>query len=341
MMKDKKNLRDENTHGGSDVEKNASGLLGFIKNNLNEISLLLGIFIVGAIFAAKTDTFLTTPNLINVLRSAAFLGIVTWGMTFIIIAGEIDVSVGPEVAFSAVLIGWLTTRNGIPLGISLILVFVITTLVSYTGGYIRAHFNIPSFVTTLALWSIYDGFKQVLSNNMPIPVELGGLRIVATGKLFGIPYPVIIALVMFLIFRYIAKNTVYGRSIYAVGGNAKAAYASGINVNWIRSSIFGINGFLAAFTGLLQVMRLGTSTGAVGDGLEFSAIAAVVIGGASLSGGRGTMLGSLIGVIFTSVISNGLVLMGVNSQAQNIFRGVLILVAVLMNVVFKKESKDI
>ena len=101
MMKDKKNLRDENSHGGSDVEKNASGLLGFIKNNLNEISLLLGIFIVGAIFAAKTDTFLTTPNLINVLRSAAFLGIVTWGMTFIIIAGEIDVSVGPEVAFSA------------------------------------------------------------------------------------------------------------------------------------------------------------------------------------------------------------------------------------------------
>ncbi len=341
MMKDKKNMNDENNQGDSQEKKQAAGLLGFFQRNLNEISLLIGIFVVGAIFTSQTDTFLTTSNLINILRSAAFLGIVTWGMTLIIIAGEIDVSVGPEVAFSAVLIGWLTTRNEIPLGISIVLVFVITTFISYAGGYIRANFNIPSFVTTLALWSIFDGLKQVLSNNMPIPVKLGNLRIIATGKLFEIPYPVIIALVMFLIFRYIAKNTVYGRSIYAVGGNAKAAYASGINVNWIRSSIFAINGFLAAFTGLLQVMRLGTSTGAVGDGLEFSAIAAVVIGGASLSGGRGTMLGSLIGVIFTTVISNGLVLIGVNSQAQNIFRGILILVAVLMNVVFKKENNDI
>ncbi len=325
----------------NDEKKQAKGFLGFFQKSLNEISLLIGILVVSVIFAAQTDTFLTSSNLINILRSAAFLGIVTWGMTLVIIAGEIDVSIGPEVAFSAVLIGWLATRNEIPLGISLVLVFIITTFVSYAGGYIRAHFNIPSFVTTLALWSIYDGFKQVLSNNMPIPVELGNLRIIATGKLFEIPYPVIIALVMFLIFRYIAKNTVYGRSVYAVGGNAKAAYASGINVKWIRSSIFAINGFLAAFTGLLQVMRLGTSTGAVGDGLEFSAIAAVVIGGASLSGGRGTMLGSLIGVVFTTVISNGLVLMGVNSQAQNIFRGILILVAVLMNVVFKKENKEI
>lgn len=340
-MKDKRNKNDETKQDGSEIKKSASGLAGIFQKNMNEISLLIGIFIVGAVFTSQTDTFLTSPNLINILRSAAFLGIVTWGMTLVIVAGEIDVSVGPAVAFSAVLIGWLTTRNGISLPISLILVFITTSLISYGGGYIRAHFNIPSFVTTLALWSIYDGFKQVLSNNMPIPVELGDLRIVATGKLFGIPYPVIIALVLFLIFRYIAKNTVYGRSIYAVGGNAKAAYASGINVNWIRSSVFGISGFLAAFTGLLQVMRLGTSTGAVGDGLEFSAIAAVVIGGASLSGGRGTMLGSLIGVLFTSVISNGLVLMGVNSQAQNIFRGVLILTAVLMNVVFKKESKDI
>ena len=302
---------------------------------------MIGVLIVCAFFSVKTDSFFTSSNLINILRSAAFLGITTWGMTLVIITGEIDVSIGPAVAFSAVMIGWLTTRSGLPLPVSLALVFIITTFISYGGGLIRAYFNIPSFVTTLALWSIYDGLKQVLSNNMPIPVDLGEIRVLATGKLFGIPYPIIIALVMFFIFRYISKNTVFGRSIYAVGGNAKAAYASGINVNWIRSSVFGILGFLAAFTGFLQVLRLGTSTGAVGDGLEFSAIAAVVIGGTSLSGGRGTMLGSLIGVIFTTVISNGLVLMGVNSQAQNIFRGILILVAVLMNVIFKKENKNI
>lgn len=338
-MENTEKMIDEKTQNisGNIIKK----FLEFIKQNLNEISLVIGVLLVGAYFSTQTDAFLTSSNIINILRSAAFLGFTTWGMTLVIITGEIDVSIGPAVAFSAVLIGWLTSRNQIPLPISLVLVFATTTLMSFGGGFIRANFNIPSFVTTLALWSIYDGFKQVLSNNMPIPVDLGDLRIIATGKFLEIPYPVIIALVLFFIFRYIAKNTVFGRSIYAVGGNAKAAYASGINVNWIRAAVFGISGLLAAFTGFLQVLRLGTSTGAVGEGLEFSAIAAVVIGGTSLSGGRGTMLGSLIGVVFTSVISNGLVLMGVNSQAQNIFRGILILVAVLMNVIFKKESKNI
>ena len=341
MMKNTEIKMDESKHDASLVQESTSKIKGFFQRNLNEISLVIGVFIVGLFFSLKTDVFLTSPNLINILRSAAFLAMVTWSMTLVIIAGEIDISIGPAVAFSAVLIGWFTTKHGLPLPISILLMFVIVTLMCYGGGLMRTRFNIPSFVTTMALSSIFDGFKQVLSNNMPIPVELGNLRIIATGKLFGIPYPVIIALVLFLVFRYIVKDSVYGRSVYAVGGNAKAAYASGINVNWIRASIFGINGLLAAFTGLLQVMRLGTSTGAVGDGLEFSAIAAVVIGGASLSGGRGTMLGSLIGVIFTTVISNGLVLMGVNSQAQNIFRGILILVAVLLNIVFKKENKDI
>jgi simple sugar transport system permease protein len=330
-------IKEENT-----VFANASSaILTFIRQNLNEISLLIGLFALSAFFSSQTDVFLTVPNIINVLRSSAFLGIITWGMTLVIIAGEIDVSVGPAVAFSSVLLGWFATRNQIPLPISIFLVFLTTTLISYGGGFIRARFNLPSFVTTLALWSIYDGLKQVLSNNIPIPIESDNIRILATGKLFGVPYPIIIAIILFFVFRHIAKNTVYGRSIYSVGGNAKAAYASGINIQWIRSSVFAITGFLSALTGLLHVSRLGTSTGQVANGLEFSAIAAVVIGGTSLSGGRGTMLGSLIGVLFISVIANGLVLMGVNSQAQNVVRGILILVAVLMNVIFKKESKDI
>lgn len=318
-----------------------SKIMEGVLKNLNEISLVIGLFALIAFFSSQTDVFFTAPNMINVLRSAAFLSIVTWGMTLVIILGEIDVSVGQAVAFSAVLLGWLTTKQGVPLPLSIILVLLTTTLMSYGGGFIRARFNIPSFVTTLALFSIFDGLKQVLSNNIPIPVQLGNFVMVASGKLWGIPYPILIAFALFLLFRFIANNTVFGRSIYAVGGNAKAAYAAGINVNAIRAIVFGITGFLSALTGLLYVSRLGTSTGAVADGLEFSAIAAVVIGGTSLSGGRGTMIGSLIGALFISVIANGLVLMGVNSQAQNIVRGLVILTAVLMNVVFKKESKNL
>ena len=321
--------------------KPVTRLTTIIRKNLNEITLLIGLLVVGAYISFNSAAFLTPANLINVLRSAAFLGIVTWGMTFVIIAGEIDVSVGPAVAFSAVFFGWLVTNHGIPLPIGVIVVLVAVTLVGYLAGYIRAKFNVPSFVTSLALWSIYDGLKQVLSNNIPIPVSDETFRMWGRDALLGIPYPVVIGAILFLVFRYISKNTVYGRSIYAVGGNAKASFAAGINVLRIRASVFAITGALAALTGLLQVSRLGSATGQVASGLEFSAIAAVVIGGTSLSGGRGTMIGSLIGVLFISVIGNGLVLMGVNSQVQNVVRGVLILIAVLVNVVFKQQNKEI
>ncbi len=321
--------------------KPRAGLKSFIRRNLNEITLLIGLVLVGAFISFNSSAFLTPANLINVFRSAAFLGIVTWGMTLVIIAGEIDVSVGPAVAFSAVFFGWLVTNNNVPLPLGIVLVLVVVTSVGYLAGFIRARFNVPSFVTSLALWSVYDGLKQVLSNNIPIPVESEGFRVWGRDDLLGIPYPIIIAGILFLIFRYISKNTVYGRSIYAVGGNAKAAFASGISISKIRASVFAITGALAALTGLLQVSRLGSATGQVASGLEFSAIAAVVIGGTSLSGGRGSMIGSLIGVLFISVIGNGLVLMGVNSQVQNVVRGVLILVAVLLNVIFKQQSKEI
>lgn len=312
-----------------------------IRKNLNEITLLIGLVAVSAFITANNEVFLTSANLINVLRSAAFLGIVTWGMTLVIVAGEIDVSVGPAVAFASVLLGWMVTHQGLPLIPATLLVVLTTTVVGFTGGYIRARFHVPSFVTTLALWSIYDGMKQVISNNIPIPVASAEFSVLGRGDLFGIPYVVIIAAILFLLLRYVSRQTVFGRAIFAVGGNAKAAYAAGINVLWVRASVFAITGALAGLTGLLHVSRLGSATGQVATGLEFTAIAAVVIGGTSLSGGRGSFIGSLIGVLFMSVIANGLVLMGVNSQAQNVVRGGLILIAVLVNVVFKKESKDI
>lgn len=318
-----------------------SSVQRFLRQNLNEISLVIGLVATAAIFSFNSSAFLTASNLINILRSAAFLGIVTWGMTLVITAGEIDVSVGPAVAFSAVLMGFLATRQELPIAVAVLLVLSTTTFVGYFGGYIRARFNVPSFVTTLALWSIYDGMKQLLSNNQPIPVSSDVFRTWGSGELFGIPNPIIIAAVLFLVFRYITRQTIYGRSIYAVGGNAKAAYASGINVQQVRASVFALTGLLSAITGILHVSRLGTATGQIASGLEFSSIAAVVIGGTALFGGRGSMLGSLLGVLFITLIANGLVLMGVNSQAQNVVRGLLILVAVLMNVVFKRESRDI
>jgi len=313
----------------------------FAMRHLNELSLCAGLILLGAFLTVQTDAFFTSSNLLNLLRSAAFLAIVVWGMTLLIVGGEIDVSVGPAAAFSSVLFGWLAVKQGLPIPVAIVAVLAVTTAMGVVGGFLRSRFNVPSFVTTLALWSIYDGLKQVLSNNSPVTIRAAWFNKIGQTDLIRIPVPALIAAGLFLIVRYVSLNTVFGRSVFAVGGNAQAAYASGLNVAFVRVSLFGLTAMLAALTGLLQTSRLGTATPNIASGLEFSAIAAVVIGGTALSGGRGSLTGSLLGVLFISLVSNGLVLLGVNSQMQNVVRGLLILAAVLLNVVSKRGTKEV
>lgn len=315
-----------------------SWLRAFITRHVNELSLVAGLFVLGAFLTVQSDVFLTQQNMVSILRAAAFLAIVTWGMSLVIVGAEIDVSVGPAVAFSSVLFGYFAVRYELPILVAVALVVVVTTSMGAFGGYLRARFNVPSFVATLALWSVYDGLKQVLSDNQPRSVRSDAFIWIGQEEVLGIPGPVIVAGVLFVVFRYVSLHTTYGRSVYAVGGNAEAAYASGINVRRIRVLLFATTGCLAALTGLLQTSRLGTATPNVASGLEFSSIAAVVIGGTALFGGRGSMVGSLLGVLFITVVSNGLVLLGVDSQWQNVVRGLLIIAAVLVNVLSKRNE---
>jgi simple sugar transport system permease protein len=275
--------------------------------------------------------FATSANLLDVLRQAAFTGIIACGMTLLIVAGEIDVSVGSAIAFSSALFGTLAVAFRWPLWLAAIAVVVAGTLLGGGAGAIRAWFNIPSFIVTLATFSALRGGALLLTDAMPIPILDEGFQRWGSGSVLGVPVPALLMLATFAVFAVVASRTAFGRSVYAIGGNAEAAHLSGIPVRRIRMVLFAITGGLAALTGVLMSSRLGAGNSNIGYGVEFAVITAVIVGGASLFGGRGSMLGTLLGGLFIAVLNNAMVLLGINSYAQEVANGVVVLLAVLVS----------
>lgn len=311
-------------------------LIAWLRAHANEVGLLVGLVILYAILASIGPNFLTAANQFNILRDAAFVGIIAWGMTLVLVAGEIDISVGANAAFSGVVLAQLIA-GGVPIPLAVLLILLLGTVIGLGAGFLRAVFDIPSFIVTLALWLGLRGLAQVLSNAVPVVITDLGFQTLGSGNIAGIPYPAIFMVVLLFVFVFISRRTVFGRSVYAVGGNAEAATLSGIPVARVRMMVFGITGLLAAFAGVLFASRLGSGNSSAANGLEFDVIAAVVVGGTSLFGGRGSMIGSLLGVLFIAALSNGLVLTGVDPFMQNVVRGIVILVAVFVNIVSTKR----
>ena len=298
------------------------------------IALLL-LFVALALFAPN---FLTSRNLLNVLRAVAFNGIIACGMTFMIIAGDIDVSVGSAVAWASALLGVLAIQQGWPLGLAVIFVLVQGALIHAGAGYIRVRWAVPAFVVTLALFMALRGAARLITNAFPITPFPDSFNFWGGGYIFGIiPVPVVIMLAVFVLFHFISVRTVYGRSVYAVGGNEESARLSGISVKRTRIITFALVGILSAFSGIILSSRIMSGSSNIAVGLEFDVIAAVIIGGTSLMGGEGTIFGTFLGVLFIGLLSNGMVLMGINPFAQEVIRGLIILVAVLISVARTKK----
>ena len=285
----------------------------FVSRHINEIGLLVVIAILYLVFSLNAPGFISLNNQMNVLRDAATIGIAAWAMTLIIISGEIDVSVGPMVAFVSVCLAFLLQFE-VPLAVACLLVLLLGALMGTLAGVLRGVFNVPSFVATLGLWS-----------------ALGG-------QFLGVPVSALIMMVLFALFVFISRKTAFGRSVFAVGGNATAAQLCGINVRRVRILIITLSGLLAAVTGILLAARLGSGNAGAANGLEFDVIAAVVVGGTALSGGRGSLFGTLLGVLVITLIGNGMVLLGINSFFQQVVRGVIIVVAVLANILLTQRS---
>ncbi|WP_129931538.1 ABC transporter permease [Escherichia coli] len=273
----------------------------FVSRHINEIGLLVVIAILYLVFSLNAPGFISLNNQMNVLRDAATIGIAAWAMTLIIISGE------------GALMGTL-------------------------AGVLRGVFNVPSFVATLGLWSALRGMGLFMTNALPVPIDENEVLDWLGGQFLGVPVSALIMIVLFALFVFISRKTAFGRSVFAVGGNATAAQLCGINVRRVRILIFTLSGLLAAVTGILLAARLGSGNAGAANGLEFDVIAAVVVGGTALSGGRGSLFGTLLGVLVITLIGNGLVLLGINSFFQQVVRGVIIVVAVLANILLTQRS---
>lgn len=315
--------------------------LGANTTLINIIGLLAAIVVLYAVLSMTATGFLNVANQLGMLRQAAIIGIAAAGMTLVIIAGEIDVSVGPAVALSSVIAAEAITNGGVPTPLAILITIVVATAWGAFAGLLTARFKVPSFIATLGLWSVLRGIGQFWTNALPVPLpDSDPIMAVLSGSILGVPTPAWGMIITFLVFGFIARKTAYGRSVFATGGNAAAARLAGINVTRIRILLFATMGLLAAISGVLLAARLGSGNAGAANGLEFDVIAAVVIGGTAMSGGRGSLIGTFLGVLFITLIGDGLVLLGVNSFLQNVIRGAIIVAAVLLNVTLSRRRNS-
>jgi len=268
----------------------------------------------------------------SILLAAAPFALIAFGQTLVILTGGIDLSVGSVIALSAMVAAWVSLRTPDQLWIAFAAAVGAGILVGLINGLLVAVFNVPPFIATLALLTGASGLAFVIGNGAPInglPASYGDL---AKFELAGLQFPVIVMIVGFVVLAIVMRRTIFGTRIYAIGGNAEASRIAGIKVPRVLLSVYVISGGLAAISGILLSSRVIAGTPSLGSGYELDAIAAVVIGGASLMGGRGTMWGTLIGLLLIQTLNNGLDLLLVPSYWQSVIKGVLIATAVAVDV---------
>ncbi len=316
------------------------------KELLKKSQSLIALFLLCLVISVLSDKFLTTNNLWNVLRQISVNICISVGMTLIVLMAGIDLSVGSVLAFtSAVCAGLL--KNGIAIqSLDLFIGFtvlgsvlsslIIGLMMGIFNGWVITKFSLPPFVATLAMLTIARGATMLYTQGIPISNLGSSFEFIGSGWLLGIPVPVWISTIMVLIVVFITKKTAFGRYIYAIGGNEKAAFLSGININNIKLAVYGIAGRMAAIGGILVTSRLNSAQPNAGTSYELDSIAAVVIGGTSLSGGVGTVTGTVIGAVIIGVLNNGLVLLNVSPFWQQVVKGLVILLAVIID---KKSKK--
>ncbi len=289
---------------------------------------LIIMLLVAGLMAMTTDRFLQPRNLANVSLQMAIVAIVAIGATFVILSAQIDLSSGSLVALTTVLTAGLVKEMGVPVPLAILLMLVMGAAAGAFNGFFASYGRIPPFIFTLGTLSIFRGFAFLYTGGTPIFSVSPTLNNVFYAQLLGIPAPFIYVLLLYSGAAFYLRYTEGGRQIYAVGGNQDAARLSGINVNWVRTKAFIIAGLAGAIGGVLMTARLDSGSPNYAQGMELMAIAAAVIGGASLFGGQGSVLGTLFGAMTIVIVQNGLNLHGVPAAWQQISLGAIIAAAV-------------
>ncbi|AQU80474.1 ribose ABC transporter permease [Planococcus faecalis] len=299
---------------------------------IQKVAPFIGLILIMVIITILNPDFLSVSNLMNVLRQVSINALIAFGMTFVILTGGIDLSVGSTLALTgAVTAGMMA--SGIDPIFAMLLGLLLGAVLGAINGIIIAKGKVAPFIATLATMTIYRGLTLVYTDGRPIS-GLGDsltFQMLGKGYFLGIPIPVVTMIVSFGILYFILKKTTFGRRVYAVGGNEEASILSGINADRIKIYVYSLLGLLAALASLILTSRLNSAQPTAGEMFELDAIAAVVLGGTSLTGGRGWIVGTLIGALIIGVLNNGLNLIGVTSFFQQVVKGAVILLAVLLD----------
>jgi ribose/xylose/arabinose/galactoside ABC-type transport system permease subunit len=310
---------------------------------LSDYLIYLVFIAICAVLAFSAPDFFTASNLVNVVRQTSFPAIVAVGMTFVILTAGIDLSVGGVIAFAGVVGCLIIVRPEFSLGWALALGIAagvaVGTVVGVINGVAITRFRLPPFIATLAMWFIAGrdgGLAFIVTAGQPVYNLPASFTFLGAGDIGGVPIPIILMLVTVAAGHVVLTRTAFGRHVYAVGGNEEAAWLSGINVARVKLAVYIISGTLAGLSSMVLAGRLASGDPKTGMGMELDAIAAVVVGGTSLFGGKGSVLGTLIGALIMGVLNNGLNLLDISSYWQPVVKGVVILLAVLIDQITKK-----
>ncbi len=313
---------------------------------IGEYGAFIALILLVVIISCVSPEFRTARNFLNLLRQASFNGLIAFGMTCVILSDGIDLSVGSTFALSAIICAELIIF-GVPVGFAMLLSLIVGTLLGIISGVLVTKGRLQPFIATLITMTAYRGLAMIITDGKPISrlvanidTEAGQFlfKLVGKGNIefgpeanpwFSIPIPVIILLVAFAAFYFVLHKTTFGRKIYATGSNAKCANLVGVNTSKTKIIVYAISGFMAALAGLIMISRLDSAQPTLGEGFELDAIAAVALGGTSMSGGRGKIMGTFAGVLIIAVLNNGLNILGVTSYYQEVIKAIVILVAVL------------
>ena len=311
-----------------------------LRDRLEQLLAFASLIVIVTYFSFASPVFFTWSNITSILFSTVVIGCLAVGTTFVIITGGIDLSIGTGMALCAVMSGVFIVNLGLPVPLGVALAIGFGGLVGFVNGFNVAVLGLPPFIATLAMMLVAEGLALVISGSSPIYfTDSPSYSKISTGEVIpGLPNAVLILFVVCLAAAFVLAKTVLGRYTYAIGSNEHATELSGIHVGRWKIVIYVLAGLFIGLAGVMISARLGSAQPATGMGYELQAIAAVVIGGTSLSGGKGTILGTVIGALIISVLNNGLQILSIAQEWQSVILGIVILVAVYADMVRKKEA---
>jgi ribose transport system permease protein len=296
------------------------------RDSFKKYGLMIGFILISLVISIITPNFLSYTNVMNILRQSSIIGIMAIGTTFVIIGGGFDISVGSILALAAAMV--LGLQRSMPWGGAVVVVLLVGAAIGFVNGFLSAKIHIVPIITTLGTMTIVRGLTYLYTGGYPILGYSESFKFIGSGYIGTIPFPIIIFLLNVVLWQFILSKTELGRYSCAVGGNKESTRLSGINADRYQIMTFVIGGLMAAMAGIVYASRLNSATPLAGQGYELDAIASTVIGGTSVSGGEGTVVGTLIGVLLLTIISNMFNLLGIQVYVQYLIKGVIILAVV-------------